>query len=111
MISASAGVVLTGGGKLAGPGLPVLDGHGPGDVAGALGEAVQLGQGLVGRTAGLDTVAGQVVVRSQAGVDRETGAQAAQSGLVVTKQHNTCMHKSHMLRSDHKELVNRAMKS
>ena len=69
MISARAGVVLTGGGKLAGPGLPVLDGHGPGDVAGALREAVQLGQGLVSRAAGLDTVAGQVMMGSPAGVD------------------------------------------
>ena len=86
MISAWSGVVLTGGGELAGPELPVLGGHAPGDVAGALGEAVQLGQGLVGRTAGLDTVAGQVVVGRQAGVDRETRAHTAQSGLVVTEQ-------------------------
>ena len=88
MISPGSGVLLAGGGELTGPDLPVLGGHRAGDVAGALREAVQLGQGLVGRTAGLDTVAGQVVVRSQAGVDRETGAQAAQPGLVVTgKQH------------------------
>lgn len=98
MISAGASVVLAGGGELAGPELPVLGGHGPGDVAGALREAVQLGQSLVGRTAGLDTVAGQVMVGSQAGVDRETRAQAAQAGLVVTKQHNinVCNDKSHM---------------
>ena len=85
MISTGASVVLAGGGELAGPDLPVLGGHGPGDVAGALREAVQLGQSLVGRTAGLDTVAGQVVVGSQAGVHGETRAQAAQSGLVVTE--------------------------
>ena len=84
MISPGSHVLLAGGGELAGPDLPVLGGHRAGDVAGALREAVQLGQGLVSRAAGLDTVAGQVMVGSQAGVDRETRAHTAQPGLVVT---------------------------
>ena len=69
MISAGSHIVLTCGSELAGPDLPVLGGHRAGDVAGALREAVQLGQGLVSRAAGLDTVAGQVVVGRQGRVD------------------------------------------
>ena len=83
MISAGAGVVLAGRGELGSPELPVLGRHRPGDVAGALGETVQLGERLGGRAAGLDAVAGQVVVGGQWGVDGETRGDAAQPGLVV----------------------------
>ena len=83
VISAGAGVVLAGRGELGSPELPVLGRHRPGDVAGALGETVQLGERLGGRAAGLDAVAGQVVVGGQRGVDGETRGDAAQPGLVV----------------------------
>ena len=59
MISAGAGVVLAGRGELGSPELPVLGRHRPGDVAGALGETVQLGQALTPGAGGLDTVPGE----------------------------------------------------
>ena len=56
MVPARARVLLAGGGEVAGPLLPVPHTHPAAHVAGALGEAVQLGQALVLGAGGLDTV-------------------------------------------------------